>query len=518
MYVVLITVAALFIGPFLILLSSATKPAGQDVFGFPPDLIPRPPVTDWFREAWTTIPYARFLVNSLIYVGITVPIYLVVSALTAYPLARIAFRGRGLFFMLFLSIMFLPGELMLIPRFLVMSQLGLTDTFASVILPANLSSLGIFLLRQAFSQIPDEIIEAARVDGANEFAIFWRIAVPIVGPTLAVLAILGFVSVWNSFIGRWSRSPVSPVPDRARYRVSERCQRDRCARPGRGHGDRGWFRSSWSFSSCRNASSTAWAAPSKADPHHTPPDDTVRPRDDSTHHPPHIAPGLRCHRSPRLGRHFRRPAFADALVYDSPEAFDAAQAAYLATNPTNNEVGLYAWGESYFMLGLLRMYEAYQDLKYLQTFEQRAAHVLATTDKARGVTDYRGGRARSGAARATTRPATGAPRRQRHAGRPAPVRPGRAPPSRRPRSRTCPAACSTLSSGTLVSPGWSPCVESRSIRRPHRTLSPRSTTPTQQRSGGLRSNLRTSPESAPAPCAMTIRFQPHTTCSPCTPG
>ncbi|MEV0284486.1 MULTISPECIES: carbohydrate ABC transporter permease [unclassified Kribbella] len=199
-YILLIAVAALFIGPFLILLSSAIKPATQDVFGFPPDLIPRPPVLDWFREAWTTIPYARFLVNSLIYVGITIPVYLVVSALTAYPLARIAFRGRGLFFMLFLSIMFLPGELMLIPRFLVMSQLELTDTFASVILPAILSSLGIFLLRQAFSQIPDEIVEAARVDGANEFAIFWRIAVPIVAPTLAVLAILGFVSVWNSFI------------------------------------------------------------------------------------------------------------------------------------------------------------------------------------------------------------------------------------------------------------------------------------------------------------------------------
>ncbi|MGC4936518.1 carbohydrate ABC transporter permease [Kribbella sp. DT2] len=200
LYVLLVAVAALFVGPFLILLSSATKSAAQDVFGFPPDLIPRPPVLDWFKEAWTTVPFARFLVNSLIYVGITVPIYLIVSALTAYPLARIAFRGRSLFFMLFLSIMFLPGELMLIPRFLVMGQLGLTDTFASVILPAILSSLGIFLLRQAFSQIPDEVVEAARVDGANEFAIFWRIAVPIVAPTLAVLAILGFVSVWNSFI------------------------------------------------------------------------------------------------------------------------------------------------------------------------------------------------------------------------------------------------------------------------------------------------------------------------------
>lgn len=84
------------------------------------------------------------------------------------------------------------------------------------------------------------------------------------------------------------------------------------------------------------------------------------------------------------------PAFADALVYDAPDAFDAAQAAYLATNAQHNEAGLYAWGESYFLLGLLRMYEAYGDLRYLHTFEQRAAHVLATTDEGRGVTDYLG--------------------------------------------------------------------------------------------------------------------------------
>lgn len=200
LYVLLLTLAAVFIGPFLILLSAATKPATQDVFSFPPDLLPRPPVADYFVEAWTTIPYGQFLVNSVIYVVIIVPVYLVVSALVAYPLARIAFRGRGFFFLLFLSIMFLPGELMLIPRFLVMSQLQLTDSFTAVILPAILSSLGIFLLRQTFLQIPDEVIEAARVDGANEFMIFARIAVPIAAPTLAVLAILGFISVWNSFI------------------------------------------------------------------------------------------------------------------------------------------------------------------------------------------------------------------------------------------------------------------------------------------------------------------------------
>jgi putative chitobiose transport system permease protein len=215
LYILLIAVACLFIGPFAILLSSALKPSSQAVFGFPPDLIPRPPVVDWFIEAWTTVPFGRFLLNSVIYVGITVPIYLIVSALTAYPLARIAFRGRGAFFILFLSIMFLPGELMLIPRFLVMSELELTDTYASVILPALLSSLGIFLLRQAFSQIPDEIIDAARMDGANEFRIFSRIAVPLVAPTLAVLAILGFVSVWNSFI--W---PLVVLTDQAKFPVA----------------------------------------------------------------------------------------------------------------------------------------------------------------------------------------------------------------------------------------------------------------------------------------------------------
>lgn len=215
LYGLLVAVACVFIGPFAILLSSALKPASQDVFGFPPDLIPRPPVLDWFVEAWTTVPFGQFLLNSVIYVVATVPIYLVVSALTAYPLARITFRGRGIFFILFLSIMFLPGELMLIPRFLVMSELDLTDTYSAVVLPALLSSLGIFLLRQAFSQIPDEVIDAARMDGANEFTIFWRIAVPLAAPTLAVLAILGFISVWNSFI--W---PLVVLTDQAKFPVA----------------------------------------------------------------------------------------------------------------------------------------------------------------------------------------------------------------------------------------------------------------------------------------------------------
>lgn len=211
-YGVLIAVAAIFVGPFLVLLSTAFKPKTQELYGSPPDLIPRPPVLDAFVDAWTTIPFPSYLLNSVIYVVATVPLYLLISALTAYPLARIAFRGRSIFFLLFLSTMFLPGELMLIPRFLILSQLNLTDTFTGVILPALLSAVGIFLLRQTFAQIPDEIIEAARLDGCGDWRIFWRIAMPLARPTLAVLAILGFIAMWNSFI--W---PLIVLNDQGKY-------------------------------------------------------------------------------------------------------------------------------------------------------------------------------------------------------------------------------------------------------------------------------------------------------------
>ena len=200
MYLLLCVTGLLFIGPFLVMLSTAIKPGDQPVDSFPPDLIPRPPVVDYFIEATTTIPFFTFTMNSVIYIVAIIPVYLLVSAMTAYPLARINFRGRGLFFMLFLSTMFLPGELMLIPRFLVMTQLDLVDSYLAVILPAILSALGIFMLRQTFAGIPEEIFEAARVDGASEWSIFIRIAIPAAMPTLAVLSILGFINVWNSFI------------------------------------------------------------------------------------------------------------------------------------------------------------------------------------------------------------------------------------------------------------------------------------------------------------------------------
>ncbi|AIJ26224.1 MULTISPECIES: carbohydrate ABC transporter permease [Amycolatopsis] len=199
-YLLMSAISVVFVGPFLILLSTAVKPISQPIFSFPPQLVPLPPVLDWFIEAWTQISFPRYLWNSVLLELLTVPAYLVISALAAYPLARMRFRGRQVVFGLIVSTMFLPGEVMLVPRFLIVSQLGMVDTFAGVVLPGLMSAFGVFLLRQAFEQLPRELFEAARVDGCNQWQTFWRVALPQVAPTMATLAIFAFINVWNNFI------------------------------------------------------------------------------------------------------------------------------------------------------------------------------------------------------------------------------------------------------------------------------------------------------------------------------
>lgn len=215
MYILLTAIALVFVGPFLILLSAALKPAGQAVFSFPPDVIPRPPVLDWAKEAWTAIPFPRYLLNSAFLVAVMVPLYILVSALCAYPLAQMAFRGQNLIFFAILSTMFMPGEVMLLPRFLVVSQLNMADSYLGIILPGLLSAFGIFLLRQTFAGVPREVIDAARTDGCKELRIFWHVMLPAARPTLAILGIFGFISVWNSFI--W---PMVVLKDSSMYPIA----------------------------------------------------------------------------------------------------------------------------------------------------------------------------------------------------------------------------------------------------------------------------------------------------------
>jgi putative chitobiose transport system permease protein len=214
-YTLLALVAVVFLWPGLFLLSTALKPATQDLFTHPPSLIPRPPVLTWFANAWTDVPFPRYLLNSTLYVAVGMPLFVMVSAMTAYPLATMRFRGRTLMFFVFLSTMFIPTELMLIPRFLVVSQLGLTSTYAGVVLPGVLSAFGIFLLRQTFTAVPADLAEAARLDGCGEFRVFWSVMLPVARPTLAIVSIFGFIFIWNDFI--W---PLVVLNDDSKYPIA----------------------------------------------------------------------------------------------------------------------------------------------------------------------------------------------------------------------------------------------------------------------------------------------------------
>lgn len=199
-YIVLTVVGLLFLLPFLILLSAALKPMSQDVFSSPPDLIPRPPVFDSFVKAWTAIPMLQYLINSVLYVVFGLPLYIAVNALTAYPLAVMRFRGKRIVFFALLAAMFLPAELLLIPRYLLVSDMGLGNTYAGVVLPGVVSTFVILLLMQAFAAVPRELADAARIDGCGEWRTFWHVMLPMVRPTIAIAAIFGFIGIWNEFL------------------------------------------------------------------------------------------------------------------------------------------------------------------------------------------------------------------------------------------------------------------------------------------------------------------------------
>lgn len=215
MYTLLTLIGAVALWPCLFLLSTAFKPPTQDVFTDPPSLIPLPPVLTWIVNAWTEVPFPLYLLNSTLYVAVGVPLFVLVSAMTAYPLASMRFRGRTLMFFVFLSTMFVPTELMIIPRFLVVSQLDLTSTYAGVVLPGVLNAFGIFLLRQAFAAVPPELAEAARLDGCSELRLFWSVMLPVVRPTLAIASIFGFIFIWNDFI--W---PLVVLNDDSKYPIA----------------------------------------------------------------------------------------------------------------------------------------------------------------------------------------------------------------------------------------------------------------------------------------------------------
>lgn len=194
--------AMLFLLPFVWMLSSSLK-RNIDVFSIPPTWIPDPVQWQNYVTVWVDgVPsMAVFFANSLTVSGVGVIGDLTTSSLAGYAFARLYFKGRDRVFMLYLATTIVPAQLLLIPRFMFFQQIGFYNTLWALILPGIFTVFGTFLMRQAFLGVPAELGEAARMDGAGEFRLFFRIYLPQVRATLAALAIISWVGSWNDYEG-----------------------------------------------------------------------------------------------------------------------------------------------------------------------------------------------------------------------------------------------------------------------------------------------------------------------------
>ncbi len=188
--------------PFLWLVSTSLKEQRQ-IFVYPPQWIPNPIRWQNYPEALTSLPFARYTLNTLLITSLTMIGVLLTSSLCAYGFARLRFPGRDLIFMVLLSTLMLPYAVIMIPQYIMFKYLGWIDTYLPLVVPFWFGGgiFNIFLLRQFFRTIPADLTEAARIDGASELRIYWQIILPLAGPALAVVAIFTFINSWNDFLG-----------------------------------------------------------------------------------------------------------------------------------------------------------------------------------------------------------------------------------------------------------------------------------------------------------------------------
>jgi multiple sugar transport system permease protein len=191
--------ALLFLMPFAWMIVSSLK-REIDVFRLPVRWIPDPLTWQNYEKVWTgPHPLTRYIGNSLIVAGARVAGELVTASLAAYAFARLRFRGRDTLFFLYVGTLIIPYQMLLVPRFMLYRELHIYDTLWALILPGMFTAFGTFLLRQFFLTIPQDLVDAARVDGASELQIYARIILPLAKPALASLAILAFVWSWNDY-------------------------------------------------------------------------------------------------------------------------------------------------------------------------------------------------------------------------------------------------------------------------------------------------------------------------------
>lgn len=198
-YVLLVVVVVISLAPLVWMLTTSLKPESE-IITTEIDWVPDSPTVEHFGAIFEKYPMARWLFNSLFTATSATILVLVLDSLAGYAFARLQFRGRNILFLGILSMLFVPIQITIIPLFILFSRAGLTDTYWALILPIGANVTGVFLMRQFFLSIPCELEEAARVDGASTLRILVSVVLPLARPALTAVAIITFLSAWNSFL------------------------------------------------------------------------------------------------------------------------------------------------------------------------------------------------------------------------------------------------------------------------------------------------------------------------------
>ena len=202
-YALLAVWALVVLFPFYWMVLTSVKSYGAYNSEYIPQLFTLSPTLQNYRDAFTAVPLARYFANTVVFTLLTTGLMLVVTVLAAFAFARLEFRGNDLVFTLFLSLMMIPNELVVITNFVTITNAGLRNTFVGLILPSVTSVFYIYLLRESFAQVPNELYYAAKVDGTSDLRYLWRVLLPICRPTLVTITILKVIECWNSYV--WPR-------------------------------------------------------------------------------------------------------------------------------------------------------------------------------------------------------------------------------------------------------------------------------------------------------------------------
>lgn len=198
-YLAFVSGAILMLIPMLWMLSTSLKDL-SDVFKIPIQWLPRPPHWGVYAEAWTRFPFERYFLNSLVVTGAVTFLNVLLAGFAGYGLAKYRLLGGRALFLAILSTLMLPIEVLMVPTFLIVKGLGWVNTYQGLIVPVVADAFGVFLMRQFMLNVPDALLEAARIDGASELGTYFRIVLPLVWPAILTLTIFTWRETWDSFV------------------------------------------------------------------------------------------------------------------------------------------------------------------------------------------------------------------------------------------------------------------------------------------------------------------------------